>query len=347
MPDLHSQSNRYSPHSDRLSGRGGNRSIKSGSSFNHGSIGSSGHYTRKSEPCSKQAAHREPAKLEYFRDSGFSTQHSDDYNVFRYDFVDDNQTDAFCPLEFSTPEVPKAFQDDYVDEQGSPMKYVTNERQKSSAARSSNYGNRNDRNDVSTMKTTKIDNRNDISPTEQDLSPPLGTFKRQKCLRFKHRRSRCSSPSGRNCCYSEMQQQQTDEDRKPILRSKSDISDRYWNRKEAKALHVSTTGAGKDKAASTGTASHKSEMFTELVHFFDQLGLSDQEYEEFIGFESNQSSPVFFSDSSTVDSNHLPDSTETQQTIQPYRPPETTSIVERNARIIKWLCNCKKLQMAK
>lgn len=324
LPDLHSQSNRYSPHSDRLSGRG-NRSIKSGSSFNHGSVGSSGHYTRKSEPCCKQNAIKEPAKLQYFRDSGFSTQHSDDYNVFRYDFVDDSLTDAFCPLEFSTPEVPKAFQDDYVDG-GSPMKYPKSANVRSTTARG--------RGEMSTIKTTKIDNRNDASPTEQDLSPPLGTFKRQKCLRFKNRRSRCSSPSGRNCSYSEHS-----DDRKPILRSKSDISDRYWNRKDAKAM---TSGGAKDQLPQ-----HKNESFTELVQFFDQLGLSDQEYEEFIEFEPHSSSPVFFSDSSTVDSNQLPDSTETQQTIQPYRPPETTSIVERNARIIKWLCNCKKLRMAK
>lgn len=337
LPDLHSQSNRYSPHSDRLSGRG-NRSIKSGSSFNHGSIGSSGHYTRKSEPCCQQVALKEPAKLEYFRDSGFSTQHSDDYNVFRYDFVADSHTDAdaFCPLEFSTPEVPKAFQDDYVGE-SSPMKYPNDRQQsngRSSTAAGAGYVGRQE---MSTIKTTKIDNRNDLSPTEQELSPPLGTFKRQKCLRFKNRRSRCSSPSGRNCNYSERS-----DDRKPILRSKSDISDRYWNRKNAKPIRSSPSGSAKDKQQT-----HKNESFSELVQFFDQLGLSDQEYEECIGFESAASSPVFFSDSSTVDSNQLPDSTETQQTIQPYRPPETTSIVERNARIIKWLCNCKKLRMAK
>lgn len=331
---MHSQSNRYSPHSDRLSGRG-NRSIKSGSSFNHSSIGSSGDYTRKSEPCCKEGALNEPAKLEYFRDSGFSTQHSDDYNVFRYDFVDDGHGNAFCPLEFSTPEVPKAFQDDYVDE-GSPMKYAQN--RQPTNARSSAAAGFIGRTDMSTMKTTKIDNRNDLSPTEQELSPPLGTFKRQKCLRFKNRRSRCSSPSGRHCNYSERS-----DDRKPILRSKSDIGDRYWHRKEAKSMRSSPSGGGGDKDKHQA---HKNEGFSELVQFFDQLGLSDQEYEEFIGIESPSSSPVFFSDSSTVDSNQLPDSTETQQTIQPYRPPETTSIVERNARIIKWLCNCKKLQMA-
>lgn len=329
LPDLHSQSNRYSPHSDKLSSRG-NRSIKSGSSFNHGSVGSSGHFTRKSEPCCKQAL-KEPAKLECFRDSGFSTQHSEDYNVFRYDFPagQHDQNDVFCPLEFSTPEVPIAFQDDYVGEAKS-RGYPSDGKSMSPYACA----------EVSTMKTTKIDNCGEVSP-EQELSPPLGTFKRQKCLRFKNRRSRCSSPSGRNCNYSNCS-----DDRKPILRSKSDISDRYWNRREPEAR--SSSSNNKDKSF------HKTESFSELVLFFEQLGMNDEQYEEFIirrsredGYNSNESSPVFFSDSSTVDSNHLPDSTETQQTIQPYRPPETTSIVERNARIIKWLCNCKKLQMAK
>lgn len=331
---MHSQSNRYSPHSDKLSSRG-NRSIKSGSSFNHGSIGSSGHFTRKSEPCCKQAL-KEPAKLECFRDSGFSTQHSEDFNVFRYDFPaghhELDQNEVFCPLEFSTPEVPKAFQDDYVDDVNSRGYLNPNDLKQMSPFACG---------DGSTIKTTKIDNRGEVSPTEQDLSPPLGTFKRQKCLRFKNRRSRCSSPSGRNCNYSNRS-----DDRKPILRSKSDISDRYWNRKEPEAR--SSSASNKEKL------NYKTESFSELVLFFEQLGMNDEQYEEFIirrsredGYDSNESSPVFFSDSSTVDSNQLPDSTETQQTIQPYRPPETTSIVERNARIIKWLCNCKKLQMAK
>lgn len=331
LPDLHSQSNRYSPHSEQLSSRG-NRSIKSGSSFNHGSIGSSGHFTRKSEPCCKQPL-KEPGKLEYFRDSGFSTQHSEDYNVFRYDFIDSqpalpppltDQNVDFCPLEFSTPEVPKAFQDDVNDSGLNPIKY-SNDQQCDA------YGCM----QMSTIKTTKIDNCNVLSPNE--TSPPLGTFKRQKCLRFKNRRSRCSSPNGRNCNYS-----MNSDDRKPILRSKSDISDRYWNHNEPPL--IKPINIGKDKQ------SPRSDNLSEMVLFFDRLGLSDEEYEEFITqriVDSKHSSPVFFSDSSTVDSNQLPDSTETQPSIQSYRPPETTSIVERNARIIKWLCNCKKLQMVK
>lgn len=102
-------------------------------------------------------------------------------------------------------------------------------------------------------------------------------------------------------------------------------------------------------------AKAKSESLSQLEHFFDRLGLNDENYEEFIApkptgqtneNDSDQSSPLFFSDVSTVDSNRLPDSTETQpQLTAPYRPNEPPSIVERNARIIKWLCNCKKVQL--
>lgn len=94
---------------------------------------------------------------------------------------------------------------------------------------------------------------------------------------------------------------------------------------------------------------------SELEKFFDRLGLNDEAFHEIYSQPrrhhsetdngSDDSSTVFFSDVSTVDSMRLPDSTETQpQTTQAYRPSEPPSIVERNARIIKWLCNCKKMQ---
>lgn len=122
----------------------------------------------------------------------------------------------------------------------------------------------------------------------------------------------------------------------------------------------------------------------ELEQFFDRLGLNDanyaanieaqgekrrsivkpkskskQSYEE----DSDGSSAVFFSDASTVDSTRIvaeqiiaqeaPVSTGAltaitvlnNQANNMYRPSEPTSIVERNARIIKWLCNCKKMQL--
>ncbi|XP_050293634.1 protein FAM110B [Anthonomus grandis grandis] len=132
--------------------------------------------------------------------------------------------------------------------------------------------------------------------------PPTTGFKRQKCLRYKRDR--------------------------PILRSKSDISDRYWRPPEPPTSH--------------------------LEQFFDHLGLTTDSYEEMLsghGSRSSGSSPVYFSDCSTVDSskpfdnNSGVDCCPSQQQNPSYRNSEPPSIVERNARIIKWLCNCRKSQL--
>lgn len=118
----------------------------------------------------------------------------------------------------------------------------------------------------------------------------VSTFKRQKCLRYKKDR--------------------------PILRSKSDISDRYWRPPEPPVSH--------------------------LEQFFEHLGLTSDSYEEMFS-NSRSSSPVFFSDVSTVDSCRPVDNDYCPLS---YRPSDPPSIVERNARIIKWLCNCRKSQLS-
>lgn len=337
LPDLHSQISRHSPHSEVLScGSRGNRSNKSGSSFNRDSGGSSGHYTHRSEPnCCRQMALQHQHQKEYAtttsdnirRDSGSSTQHSGNsyYAVgMRTDCPDCRskyKLENECLLNFTTPEVPEAFQDDY-DEKVNRRHYDNVRRNNKPQSHLHHHHHQ----------------QQGQSPTggvanENELSPPLGTFKRQKCLRFKNR-GRFSSPS---------------DDRRPILRSKSDISDRYWAKHEG--LSAAAVVRAKELRA-------KSESMSQLEHFFDRLGLNDEKYEEFIApkpgtagqqsdeNDSDQSSPLFFSDVSTVDSNRLPDSTETQpQLTALYRPNEPPSIVERNARIIKWLCNCRKVQL--
>lgn len=331
LPDLHSQISRHSPHSEVLScGSRGNRSNKSGSSFNRDSGGSSGHYTHRSEP---QCCRPPPQQQQQYvvqqkeqmphgdirRDSGSSTQHSgNSYYGLRYDCAECrskmrmDQSDH-CLLNFTTPEVPEAFQDDYEDKAN--RRYYRRQQQQQQQH----------------QPPAQIQ-----SPTsnEQELSPPLGTFTRQKCLRFKNR-GRFSSPS---------------DDRRPILRSKSDISDRYWNKNLSLAEGMNAAGGARAKEIRA-----KSESMSQLEHFFDRLGLNDENYQEFIvpkpsgpacdENDSDQSSPQFFSDVSTVDSNRLPDSTETQPLTAAYRPNEPPSIVERNARIIKWLCNCRKVQL--
>lgn len=336
LPDLHSQISRHSPHSEALSCCSrGNRSNKSGSSFNRDSGGSSGHYTHRSEPCCKQLPNLPSdstaiANTDYRRDSGSSTQHSgNSYYAYglpqnmRYDCMECRakiQNDANCLLNFTTPEVPEAFQDDYEDTK-QPRGYYED--------RSKSY-----------YKTPQVSPSQKTPPDslppmvkEPDLSPPLGTFKRQRCFRIKQR-SRYSSPNDRNS--------RSEDDRKPILRSKSDISDRYWHR------------SGTNDPTKPVDKRGKVDSMSQLERFFDRLGMNDDKYEEFIApklqrlsdSDSDHSSPVFFSDASTVDSTRLPDSTETNQNTQAYRPSEPPSIVERNARIIKWLCNCRKLQFS-
>jgi hypothetical protein len=127
-----------------------------------------------------------------------------------------------------------------------------------------------------------------------------------------------------------------------------------------------SNGSGSAGGSSGGKLS-KSDSMYELEHFFDQLGLDDKDYQDtiarprmkhqrsasatvttFSDNDSDRSSVVFFSDCSTIDSNRIiadsgPSTIQAGQTNPNlYRPSEPPSIVERNARIIKWLCNCKK-----
>lgn len=126
----------------------------------------------------------------------------------------------------------------------------------------------------------------------QGYPPPPSTFKRQKCLRYKRDR--------------------------PILRSKSDISDRYWRPPEPPTVH--------------------------FEHFFEHLGLTTDDYEDMLRNSNSSESPVFFSDVSTVDSSRPLDNQEFCPAVN-FRSSEPPSIVERNARIIKWLCECRKYQL--
>lgn len=294
-------------------------------------------------------------------------------NGSRYDCneCDNNQNspnnDANCLLNFTTSVVPEAFQDHFsdneIDDSKLSRRYV-DEAPILRASRVSTYysarggsyndgglggiggagRNRNGYYDPNIQGSdaalaVRSGGGDLFSPIESELSPPLGTFKRQKCLRLKQHPSRHTSPSDRipMCDNTGM------DDRKPILRSKSDISHRYFSRN----LHKSDASAYlPENGAISEHQRAKSENFSELEQlerFFDRLGLAGDDRCD--SSESNRSSPVFFSDVATVDSDQLPDSTETQLDTQPYRPIEPTSIVERNARIIKWLCTCRKMQV--
>lgn len=133
------------------------------------------------------------------------------------------------------------------------------------------------------------------------------------------------------------------EDRsRPILRSKSDISDRYWR-------HDVNSRNKKNPPKPPRSLS-------DLEIFFDCLGLDNDKYQRITLPTSNSSSPVFFDSVSSIDSalglhqwtgnnqqsnsNNFNVANETTS----QRVNDPPSIVERNARIIKWLCQCRKVQ---
>ncbi|XP_063982667.1 type-2 histone deacetylase 1 [Diachasmimorpha longicaudata] len=155
---------------------------------------------------------------------------------------------------------------------------------------------------------------------------------------------------------------------RPILRSKSDISDRYWRhdnsganterKKKPKQQHVQ-----QQQQQPPPPPPRPPKSIAELENFFDRLGLDSDNYDRIIVPLSNSSSPVFFDSVSSVDSalglyswsGHNQSSSNNdgqwqgnncsatnEETSQ--RVSDPPSIVERNARIIKWLCQCRKTQ---
>ncbi|KOC62417.1 Protein FAM110B [Habropoda laboriosa] len=135
---------------------------------------------------------------------------------------------------------------------------------------------------------------------------------------------------------------------RPILRSKSDISDRYWRQ---------------DNGRSNKVPARPPRSITQLENFFDCLGLDSDNYQRITKPDSKSSSPVFFDSVSSVDSAlglySWAANNQTNQGSQwqnndcsvgmgnddsNQRVSDPPSIVERNARIIKWLCQCRKVQ---
>ncbi|EDW62910.1 uncharacterized protein [Drosophila virilis] len=380
LPDLHTQISRHSPHSEILSCCSrGNRSIKSAgeSSINRDSGGSSGHYTHRSEPCYKRQRETNPGTASGTiknccnlvattrRDSGSSTQHSaNSYCGYvtpagrNMDCLDCrckpdtapsfDQAAADYLLNFTpTPEVPEAFQDDYTPTPPSPRLKTQTPRYSSSSSQQLH---------TSSQGYTSINHSQSSlaqspgsAPSVDDISPPPIQFKRQRCIRFKNRNRlpvqprtspinqvmECLSGGGGGSAGYKR-----NVDHENVFFPKGFSADGYASQSAAMDMEREALNAS----------------ISELEKFFDRLGLNDEAFHELYSqprrqhnpeTDSDDSSTVFFSDHSTVDSMRLPDSTETQpQTTQPYRPSEPPSIVERNARIIKWLCNCKKTQCA-
>ncbi|XP_017138884.1 filaggrin [Drosophila miranda] len=315
------------------------------------------------------------------RDSGSSTQHSAnsycgyvtpgaDYpslNGRNTDCIDcrckqdtaplsgyDNAAASDYLLNFTpTPEVPEAFQDDYTPTPPSPRMKTQTPRYSSSSSQQLH---------TSSQGYTSINHSQSSlvqspgsAPSVDDISPPPIQFKRQRCIRFKNRNRLPVQPQPRTS---------------PINSSGVEMGGgggpsvgvlAAYKQHRGSVDHDNVFFPKGFSADASYASAHSMEMerealnasISELEKFFDRLGLNDEAFHEIYSqprrqhnpeTDSDDSSTVFFSDVSTVDSMRLPDSTETQpQTTQTYRPSEPPSIVERNARIIKWLCNCKKV----
>lgn len=366
------------------------------SSLNRDSGGSSGHYTHRSEPCYRQ--HRididredrakkccsATTRVEYRRDSGSSTQHSNnsycDYSCKR---IHENPESADYLFNFTTPEVPEAFQDGYIPPssrfQGENTRYLSSSAHPSHASH------------IYIKHKTSSDEPIVQSPCSQpsleDISPPPIQFKRQKCIRFK-RHNRISLP------LQPLANHSSNDHTSPVDNYKRSDHTRYFfpkcfsadeyqqhhlppqhqqsysqtqisqkpthnhlqlsQQQHVKQFRYANHSLRRSQELLQPRVTSPSEPVIDLEKFFDRLGLNDDKFHEIYTFSkrkhSNDSSDgsnstVFFSDVSTVDSMRLPDSTETQpQTTQTYRPTEPPSVVERNARIIKWLCNIRKFQ---
>lgn len=277
---------------------------------NRDSGGSSGHYTQHSEP-------PPPPRQEVRRDSGSSTQHS-------------GASSYYCCQEAECRAAARAQQQAYAAAAAiaaantqqhtiyqPPLMQQPQMQQQQYGGGVSQLGQmqlmlmQRDVGYCAGMMSVPVQQQ--PTTVANSLQPPV-TFKRQKCLRYKRDR--------------------------PILRSKSDISDRYWRPPEPPISH--------------------------LEQFFEHLGLTSDRYEDMFSLSGRSSaSPVFFSDVSTVDSSAPMDTaisagdytnsgaqpslgggcTTAAATAAAFRPNEPPSIVERNARIIKWLCHCRKAQM--
>ncbi|XP_063542777.1 uncharacterized protein LOC134751317 isoform X4 [Cydia strobilella] len=292
LPDLHTQARGYHEH-------------RCGSSFARDSGGSSGHYTQHSAPPAPRPAPRDP------RDSGCST--TDRYGGYYGSwagleecyvsappqFQDGAPSPPHAPppplypprvgIHFQASAPPPQFQDepplyDYNDYDCAtykpPAKCHGRKEYSSREPRDYNRYHESGAEPINKQpqyaeRRARIDDSQEYVHTSQmcppeEVTSPLGTFKRQRCLRYKQRRPR------------------------PILRSKSDISERY-RRSDGRSPASAPCEDDSPDSPSEGSA---------LQQFFERLGLEPRQYDALLR-DALLDSPVFFSSASTVDSNQL------------------------------------------
>lgn len=164
----------------------------------------------------------------------------------------------------------------------------------------------------------------------------------------------------KNCRFRRFSDGWKESRNRPILRSKSDISDRYWRHADGSSTMASLRPGSKH---STNPRAPRS--MSQLESFFDRMGLDADSYQHITEPSSRGSSPVFEFDSvSSVDSalglysnwangcsqnqwlngGAANNNQEESPATGAQRSGDPPSIVERNARIIKWLCQCRKMQ---
>ncbi|XP_030380262.1 uncharacterized protein LOC115628339 [Scaptodrosophila lebanonensis] len=277
----------------------------------------------------------------------------------------DSNAAADYLLNFTpTPEVPEAFQDDYTPTPPSPSPRLKTQTPRYSSSSSQQLH-------TSSQGYTSINHSQSSlvqspgsAPSVDDISPPPIQFKRQRCIRFKNRNRLPAQPRTSPINNVDCMGGSAGTAASAGYKRSTEHENVFFPKGFATDGYTTTTPSQSHVPLSAHTSDHAMDVerealnasISELEKFFDRLGLNDEAFHEIYSQprrtrstenDSDDSSTVFFSDVSTVDSMRLPDSTETQpQTTQPYRPSEPPSIVERNARIIKWLCNCKKMQCA-
>uniref|UniRef100_A0A0A9W7D7 Centrosome-associated FAM110 C-terminal domain-containing protein n=1 Tax=Lygus hesperus TaxID=30085 RepID=A0A0A9W7D7_LYGHE len=107
--------------------------------------------------------------------------------------------------------------------------------------------------------------------------------------------------------------------------------------KHSKMIRSRSSGA--DDGELTTKLPHQPSLPSDLNEFFQHLGLTSDQYNELTAANSRSCSPMFFSSRGSVDSTDQSSCT-TQRSRRSTSPPAPSpvSVVQTNARVVKWLC---------
>ncbi|KAF6197786.1 hypothetical protein GE061_008752 [Apolygus lucorum] len=101
---------------------------------------------------------------------------------------------------------------------------------------------------------------------------------------------------------------------------------------------IRSRSSGADDGELTTKLPHQPSLPSDLNEFFQHLGLTSDQYNELTAASSRSCSPMFFSSRGSVDSTDLSCATQrSRRSASPPAPPPV-SVVQTNARVVKWLC---------